>query len=118
MNRKVLLISYILSITGCFAQTEAPCPERQPLNLPNPDAIRLDDVKFKVIHKHNSDAYFENVDSSGKEPVVVALTMQDYKKMALNLAKMKAYIKGQQKIIKLYRKYYEESVNGKGKEKE
>ena len=116
MNRRVFLISCILSLSGCFAQTEGPCLERPPLNLPNPDAIRLDDVKFKVIHKHNADAYFESVDSSGKEPVVVALTMQDYKKMALNLAKMKAYIKGQQKIIKLYRRYYEESVNGKGKE--
>lgn len=118
MMRSVSLISCVLFFTGCFAHPDGPCREHPPLNLPNPDAIRLDDVKFKVIHKHNSDAYFETVDSSGKDPVVVALTMQDYKKMALNLAKMKAYIKGQQKIIKLYRRYYEESVNGKGKEKE
>ena len=116
MIRRVLLTSFFLLLAGCFSRTEAPCPERPTLNLPNPDAIKLDDVKFKVIHKHNADAYFESVDSAGKDPVVVALTMQDYKKMSLNLAKMKAYIKGQQKIIKLYRRYYEESVNGKGKE--
>jgi hypothetical protein len=114
MMKKFVALAGCVFLTGCFSPGSVPCEERPPLNLPNPDAIRLDDVKFKVIHKHNADAYFETVDKNGKEPVVVALTMQDYKKMSLNLAKMKAYIKGQQKIIKLYRKYYEESTNGKG----
>lgn len=114
MMKNLITFFVCLFLTGCFASVDVPCDDRPALNLPNPDAIRLDDVKFKVIHKHNVDAYFESADKNGKEPVIVALTVQDYKKMALNLAKMKAYIKGQQKIIKLYRKYYEERTNGKG----
>jgi hypothetical protein len=91
--------------------------ERPALNLPNPPSVKFDEIKLKVLHKHNADKYFNEIDSKGKEPVVVATTVGDYKKLAVNIAKLKVYIKTQQKIINAYRKYYESKKNGNKKEK-
>jgi hypothetical protein len=110
MRKLSLLLCVCLS--ACFKTYTTPV-ERPRLDLPPPPSVTLQSVKFRVIHKHNADKFFNDVDKNdGKEPVVVALSVQDYKKMALNLAKLKAYIKSQQKIISLYKRYYEANKNG------
>lgn len=109
---RALLLSFCIILSACSTTYTTPV-DRPKLDLPPPPAIKLTDIKFKVIHKHNADKYFTEVDSSGKEPVVVAITVQDYKKLAVNMVKLKAYIKAQQKIISLYKRYYESVKNGK-----
>lgn len=112
---RTLLLSFCVFLSACSTTYTKPV-DRPKLDLPPPPAIKMDNLKFKVIHKHNSDKYFNDVDASGKEPVVVALPISDYKKLALNIAKLKAYIKAQQKIISLYKRYYESKKNGSQKE--
>ena len=111
---RTMILSLCFLLSACSTTYTTPV-DRPKLDLPPPPAIKLEDVKFKVIHKHNADKYFNDVDASGKEPVVVALPIQDYKKLAVNVVKLKAYIKAQQKIISLYKRYYESVKNGKNK---
>lgn len=113
---RALLLSFCVLLSACSTTYTKPV-DRPKLDLPPPPAIKLDSIKFKVIHKHNADKYFKDVDASGKEPVVVALPVSDYKKLAVNVVKLKAYIKAQQKIISLYKRYYESNKNGSQKEK-
>ena len=112
MKTVCVLLCFLLS--ACSTTYTTPV-ERPQLDLPPPPSVLLEMVKFRVIHKHNADKFFNNPDTAGKDTVVVALSVQDYKKMALNLAKLKAYIKSQQKIISLYKKYYEAHKNGNKK---
>lgn len=106
-----LIIPLCLMLSACSTTYTKPV-DKPALDLPSPPAIKLDSIKLRVIHKHNADKYFNEVDSSGKEPVVVAISVNDYKKLALNIAKLKIYIKSQQKIISLYKRYYESRKNG------
>lgn len=112
---RALLLSLCILFSACSTTYTKPV-DRPKLDLPPPPAIKMDSIKFKVIHKHNADKYFNDVDAAGKEPVVVALPVSDYKKLAVNVVKLKAYIKAQQKIISLYKRYYESKKNGGQKE--
>jgi len=114
---RTLLLTFCVLLSACSTSTYTKPVDRPKLDLPAPPAIKMDSIKFKVIHKHNADKYFNDADASGKEPVVVALPVSDYKKLAVNVVKLKAYIKAQQKIISLYKRYYESSKNGGQKEK-
>lgn len=108
---KKLCLILCLCLSACSTTYTTPV-ERPRLDLPPPPAVTLQSVKFHVIHKNNADKFFNDPTKSPKDSVVVALSVQDYKKMALNLAKLKAYIKSQQKIISLYKRYYEATKNG------
>ena len=108
--RSFILTSCII-LSACSTTYTKPV-ERPALNLSHPPPFKLDDIRMRVIHKHNADKYFNEKDSSGKEPVVVSLTVQDYKKLSVTLSKLKAYIKAQKKIIDLYKTYYEGEQNG------
>ncbi len=111
-----LLLTFCVLLSACSTTYTKPV-DRPRLDLPAPPAIKMDSIKFKVIHKHNADKYFNDVDASGKEPVVVALPVSEYKKLAVNVVKLKAYIKAQQKIISLYKRYYESRKNNGQEEK-
>lgn len=111
--RKYVLVA--LFLTSCSVFT-TPIDTKPPLNLKDPEPVVMRDVEFVVIHKENAEKAFSDLEKSGEEPVLFALPGEDYKNLAANTQRLKAYIKTQQKIIRLYREYYEGVKNGKEKE--
>lgn len=106
---------FVLCLTSCSVFS-TPIDTKPALNLKDPEPIVMRDVEFVVIHKDNAEKAFSDLEKSGEEPVLFALPGEDYKNLAANTQRLKAYIKTQQKIIKLYREYYEGAKDGKAKE--
>jgi len=110
--RRYLVLLCIL--TSCAVFKPTPALDTKPaLSLPDPQPIRLKNVEFIVIHKDNAEKVFSDLEKSGQDPVVFALTGTGYKSLAVNTLQIKNYVKNQRKIIRLYRKYYEGDGNGK-----
>jgi len=95
-------------LCSCSMVTDMFEPDPLPvLNLPAPRPIKMEKVKFKVLTRDNIEEYLKSLDDDTRQAVVFALTGQDYKNLAINMQKLKAYIQEQAKIIKLYKEYYE-----------
>lgn len=103
-------------LTSCAVLTPTtPIDTKPPLKLSDPSPLRLKPVKFIVVHKDNAEKTFSDLESSKQEPVLFALTGNDYKSLAVNTNLIKNYVKNQRKIIRLYRKYYEDESHDKAK---
>lgn len=114
MKRMFLLLMFLLS--GCFATSpQMPIDTKPPLNLRPADPIKMKKVKLHVIHMAIAEKKFEEIRKSGEKPVVFALTGTDYKNLAINIQKLKGYIKSQQRIIDAYKRYYEGQTNDESK---
>jgi len=110
---KKFLATSLLMLTGCFvSHSVPPIDTKPPLNLRPAEPLKMRPVKLHVIHMGIAEKKFEEIRNSGEKPVVFALTGADYKNLAINMQKLKAYIKTQQRIIDAYKKYYEGTSNG------
>jgi len=106
----------LLFLTSCAMLTPTtPIDTKPPLSLSDPPVLKLRPVEFLVIHKDNAQKTFSDLESSGQEPVLFALSGTDYKNLAVNTIQIRNYVKNQRKIIRLYRKYYEGPQDGKTK---
>jgi hypothetical protein len=65
------------------------------LNLTNPEKLALDRISIQIESDKDSSPH-------------IKISMEDYKKMSVNLHKILFYIKTQNKIINAYRNYYED----------
>lgn len=72
-----------------------------------PKPIQLNDTRVWVVTEKNLDKFLNDFRETYGEIAYVALSMQDYENLALNIADLKRYI-GQQKEIIVY---YEEAVS-------
>ena len=112
MNVKTLLILLISSLlfTGCgitelFVKT---VPEQKtPLNLKEPNYVKMRDVKWFIITPENADEVFKELQNKKYDVVLYGLTDDGYKSLSINMAELRKYIIEQKEIIKSYKKYYE-----------
>ena len=106
----VILFCVLILLNGC-AEKEVLIQREQvnkvPLDLKNADEIKLNDISYVVITDKNSQNVFSEMKKENKEPVLYAVTSEDYQNLVLNLAKIKKYIIDQQQILNAYREYYE-----------
>lgn len=110
---KKFLMTAILLLSGCsFSGKPTPIDTKPPLNLRPAEPIKMRPVRLHVIHMGIAEKKFQEIRDGGEKPVVFALTGTDYKNLAINIQKLKSYIKTQQRMIDAYRKYYEGSNNG------
>lgn len=113
---KTFLLATMLILSGCaFSHTPTPIDTKPPLNLRPAEPLKMRPVKLHVIHMGIAEKKFREIEKGGEKPVVFALTGTDYKNLAINIQRLKAYIKTQQKIINTYKAYYEGSKNGSKK---
>ncbi|CAB4141238.1 hypothetical protein UFOVP410_77 [uncultured Caudovirales phage] len=111
-NLLMLVTCLSLSACGLFSSSPKYIVEDKPkLNLSNPEPLFLQPLKFKVLHKDNAASYFDELKKSSGKEVVFALTETDYANLAINMEKIKSYVKRQKKIIELYKNYYEGTKN-------
>jgi hypothetical protein len=81
--------------------------ERAPLNLPNPETPKLEDIKWVIITSENADEVFAKLKEQGKDPVLFGLSDEDYELLSKNFAQIRAYMIKQGTTLDQYRKYYE-----------
>lgn len=102
-----------LILAGC-ASTKTVDVKTEPVKLniakpAQPRPLVLNNVNWMVVTKDNLDAVIakQSKEQNNSNPVFVALTMNDYKKLRLNLGELKRYISQQKSIIV----YYEKAVS-------
>lgn len=107
-----LLLSVVcgLALAGC-ASTQPVKVQTEPVavNVFKPSAprsVNLKNVNWMVVTKENLPAFLEKQSKSqnSDNPVFVAITMEDYKTINMNLAELKRYIAQQKSIIVYYEK--------------
>lgn len=77
-----------------------------------PKPLQLTDTRVFVVTEENFDAFVEEFKSIYGEVAFVALSMQDYENLALNVSDLRRYINQQTQIIV----YYENAVTDEPKE--
>lgn len=109
MKKILCLIILVSTLTGCTSTIKGiSSPIDKPaLNLDSPPPMKLAKVEFVVIHKDNAEKIFAEMEAKGLEPVLFGLSGTDYKHLSVNMAEIKTFIKLQNKIIILYKDYYE-----------
>ena len=110
-NALVLLILITFLISGCSTvqkldvfSTEV---ERAPLNLPNPETPKLEDIKWIIITSENAEEVFAKMKEQGKDPVLFGISDDDYELLAKNFAQIRAFMIQQGMTLEQYREYYE-----------
>jgi hypothetical protein len=84
--------------------------ERAPLNLPNPETPKLEEIKWVIITSENAEEVFAKLKEQGKDPVLFGLSDDDYQLLSKNFAQIRAYMIKQGATLDQYRKYYEEDT--------
>ena len=81
--------------------------ERAPLNLPNPETPKLEDINWIIITSENAAEVFAKMQEQGKDPVLFGLSDDDYELLSKNFAQIRAYMIQQGITLEQYREYYE-----------
>ena len=82
---------------------------KTPLNLPNPDPLKLQNVEWIVITKDNANEIFERIKSAGGEYALFAVEDTGYEKLQINFTDIRNKLAEQRQLLLAYREYYEPS---------
>ena len=120
--QNVLLCSAILlSSAGCeqFKKLDifSKPVERTPLNLDEPQPLKLETVKWIIVTEDNYKEVFADLKRRNKSVVLFGLTDDDYEVLSVNMAEIRTYIILNRDIIKKYKEYYESEGKTDGKRK-
>ncbi|MDP6845992.1 MAG: hypothetical protein QF460_03485 [Candidatus Nanoarchaeia archaeon] len=82
---------------------------KTPLNLPNPDPLKLQDIEWIVITKDNAAEIFERIKSAGGEYALFAVEDTGYEKIQINYTDIRNKLAEQRQLLLAYKEYYEPS---------
>jgi len=104
-----ILLTFLLSSCSSVKQLEVFKTEvpRAPLNLPDPETPRIDDLNWIIITSENAEEVFAKLKEQNVDPVLFGLTDDDYETLAVNFAQIRAYMIKQKLTLDQYREYYE-----------
>jgi hypothetical protein len=108
----------VTNLTGCasfdlFGKREKPiaittkAAEKTPLDIANPDPLKLKPVEWVVVTPANQEEIFKKLEEKGSDPVVFGLTPDGYQALAVTIAELRNMINTQRNIIIKYKEYYE-----------
>lgn len=115
VKNKLLILS-VLFLSGCSILKSEPVEkivtkevfiEKLPLNLDDPEPFVWRNLEFMVITPENYEEKINELKKSGKSTAIVALDMQSYEVLSLNMAEIMKYMEQQKFILLQYREYYE-----------
>ena len=109
---KILLIALMIVLAGCSVgekrvkifSVEEP---RAKLNLPNPEALDLEKVRWIIITSENANEVFAKLEAEGIDPVLFGLTDKDFEMIAKNFAQIRQKLQETNSLLEEYKKYYE-----------
>ena len=111
----VVLLSIILA--GCSSIKKLDiftnAVEKQPLNLPKPTPLQMEQIKWIIITSANAEEVFKKLEAAGIDPVLYGLTDTDYELIAKNFANIRNKLKESNDILDRYKKYYEADLQAK-----
>jgi hypothetical protein len=118
----------VTSLSGCasfdlFGKREKPieittkAADKTPLDIPNPDPLKLKPVEWVVVTPANQEEIFKKLEEKGSDPVVFGLTADGYQALAVTIAELRNMINTQRNIIVKYKEYYEPKKDSKPEEK-
>jgi hypothetical protein len=105
----------VLFLTGCSLFSPASEPEIKVVTkvekttvptVSRPKPVQLNDVRVYVVNERILDQFISEFKERHGEVAFVALSMQDYENLALNVAELRRFINQQTQIIV----YYEDAV--------
>lgn len=106
----LMISSALLILSNCANKPEIITqPEYIEKDIPvisRPDPINLLDMNFIVVTENNIDSIIKDLKSTG-EFVLIAMTVDDYENLSLNIAELRRYIEQQKAVII----YYETAVS-------
>lgn len=110
----------IFLLTGCSAMigekkikvfsVEEP---RAKLNLPDPEALDLEKIRWIIITSENADQVFAKLEAEGIDPVIFGLTDKDYEMLSKNFAQIRQKLQETNSLLQEYKKYYEDQEKSK-----
>ena len=80
---------------------------KTPLNLPNPDPLKLQDVEWIIIAKDNAMEIFEKLKAAGGEYALFAVEDTGYEKIQVNYTDIRNKLAEQKQLLLAYKEYYE-----------
>ena len=80
---------------------------KTPLNLPNPDPLKLQDVEWIIITKDNAMEIFEKLKAAGGEYALFAVEDTGYEKIQVNYTDIRNKLAEQRQLLLAYKEYYE-----------
>ena len=109
---KILAIALILLVSACSVgekrvkifSVEEP---RAKLNLPKPEALDLEKVRWIIITSENAQEVFAKLEAEGIDPVLFGLTDKDFEMIARNFAQIRQKLQETNNLLEEYKKYYE-----------
>ena len=114
MKNILLLIVLAMFLTSCSKsvqeiQVTTVEVSKTPLNLPNPDPLKLQDIEWIIITKENANEIFERIKSAGGEYALFAVEDTGYEKLQINFTDIRNKLAEQRQLLLAYREYYEPS---------
>ena len=114
MKNIILLSLLAVFLTSCGSsvqeiQVTTDEVSKTPLNLQNPDPLKLQDVEWIIITKENANEIFERIKSAGGEYALFAVEDTGYEKLQINFTDIRNKLAEQRQLLLAYREYYEPS---------
>lgn len=111
IQNALLLLIPIIGLNACSSVKPLQCEtkpiERAPLSIADPQPLDLNPVRWKIITRENIDRVWQEIENSGNEVVLFAITSDGYEQLALDFAAIRNHINQQRTIILKYKEYYE-----------
>ena len=112
----LILTTSLTVISGCSSIKELEIftkeVKRIPLNLDEPNPLKLGEVDWVVINKDNYKEVFKKLQEGNKDIVLFGLTDDGYEQLAINFAQVRKYIMLNRNVLMQYKKYYEGDNDG------
>ena len=114
MKNIILLSLLAVFLTSCGSsvqeiQVTTVEVSKTPLNLQNPDPLKLQNVEWIIITKDNANEIFERIKSAGGEYALFAVEDTGYEKLQINFTDIRNKLAEQRQLLLAYREYYEPS---------
>ena len=117
INRILIVVLLSIVLAGCSSIKKLDiftnAVEKQPLNLPKPTPLQMEQIKWIIITSANAEEVFKKLEAAGIDPVLYGLTDTDYELIAKNFANIRNKLKESNDILDRYKKYYEADLQAK-----
>ena len=117
INRIIIVVLLSIVLAGCSGIKKLDiftnAVEKQPLNLPKPTPLQMEQIKWIIITSANAQEVFKKLEAAGIDPVLYGLTDTDYELIAKNFANIRNKLKESNDILDRYKKYYEADLQAK-----
>ena len=113
-----ILITFLIS--GCASTSQLEIfkteVERIPLDIELPSVEVMEEINYLIVTEANQEEVFAKLKEANIDPVLFALTDEDYELMQRNNVRLRNQLIKYRNIIEAYKEYYESEKESSPKE--